>query len=139
MSDHKNYEEQLEIGNTSKIVGVEKVIAIVRRYISNSEATRIEIKDKNGNYLKLNVTGREPRDAIFDVELDAKENIDKYRDQIPRLNEELEYIIKNYAKETFIESYEQVIYSGGISQTITGEEEEDVNTNDKIIVTYKMI
>ena len=138
-------------GDEIRTVGIDTVISMVRRsYYSSNTHYRVEIKNSDNSYLQLPV--RESRlielyivsenrtgdgDAIFDPSYIANMRFST-QDSRKLLENELEYIIKTYSNKEFLETFKETIYTGRREETDNGEVVEQVNTDEKVIITYTM-
>jgi uncharacterized membrane protein YdfJ with MMPL/SSD domain len=134
LSDKKNFEEYTaETQSIKRTVGIETVISAVKRYINDNENYSVEIKNRNGDTLTMGANSRNK--AIFDLLEDHNQSMTPNQ-TAQRLEEWLKELMDKYNNEKFEESYSQVLFTGEMVETETGEIAEKPNTDTKVKITY---
>ena len=124
--DKTNYEEYVpELAKTDRVVGIETIIPIIRRYVTENEGYSVIVIDGSNKY-------------EFSLEADRESGMADT--QILReLDKSLETLYKKYKGNkgvTFSESFKIIKYRGEVVEALDGETYEAINTDFKTVITY---
>lgn len=101
-SDKTNYEQYIsDSSSANRIVGVETVIALARRYNVKTELYSVKVLDKNGNIIKTS----DGLELVFDLLEDSNNNLTP-TEQEKNFNKKLSELRKSkYSSATFEEFF----------------------------------